>query len=71
MGINTCTIAGNLGRDPELKHTPAGKAICTCSIAYKKTKDAETQWFRVIAWEKLGELIAQYATKGQMLVVTG
>src|SRR5262249_15614747 len=69
--FNKITIVGYLGRDPELRYTPQGIAVCDFSIATterKKDSSGELQdhttWFRVTFWRNQAELASQYLTKG-------
>lgn len=66
-------IIGNLGRDPEMRYTADGKAVTSFSVATsRKYKDQdETTWFRVTAWDKLGENANQYLRKGSKVFVEG
>lgn len=64
------TVIGNLGKDPDMRYTPDGKAVCTFSVAASNRKD-ETVWFRVTAWEKLAETCNQYLHKGSKVMVKG
>jgi single-strand DNA-binding protein len=71
------TFEGNLGNDPELRFLPDGVAVCEVSVAVtgrKKVgdewKDGTTTWFRVVAWRRLAETLAEYA-KGTKVFVTG
>ena len=75
---NLVILHGYVGKDPELKITPAGKPLCKFSIATKETwKTAEgvvkekTQWHNIAAWDKLAELAEKFIKKGQELIVTG
>lgn len=76
--FNKIILVGNLGRDPELRYTPQGTAVCTFSIATndrRKDKSGEfqdqTTWFRVTLWEKKAEVAAQYLTKGKPVYIEG
>jgi single-strand DNA-binding protein len=78
MSFNKITIVGNLGRDPELRYTPQGVAVCTFTIATneKRTnkageKEEVVTWFRVTAWRVMAENIAKYLTKGSLLYIEG
>lgn len=78
MSFNKITIVGYLGRDPELRYTPQGKAVCNMSVATtEKRKDASGQteehtiWFRVTAWGRQAELAAEYLAKGKQVYVEG
>lgn len=76
--LNRITIIGNLTRDPELKYTPAGTAVCTFSIATNRswtTNDGQTkeevQYHRVVAWQKLAELCGKLLNKGRKVFAEG
>ena len=70
--INTITISGRLGRDPETRQTQSGKSICSFSVAVdRRGKDAGTDWFSVTVWERLGELCQEFLTKGRHVTVSG
>lgn len=78
MSFNKITIIGNLGRDPELRYTPQGDAVCDFSVAVndrKKDKSGEfqdvTTWFKVTFWGKQGENASKYLTKGRQVYVEG
>lgn len=69
-------IVGNLGSDPELRYTPAGKSYCRISLAVNRTwandkgeKQVDTTWFRVTVWGKQAEACNQYLSKGRMVLV--
>ena len=66
-------IIGNLGRDPEMRYTPDGKAVTTFSVATsrKYNEKEETTWFRVSVWGKQAESCNQYLTKGSKVLVEG
>jgi single-strand DNA-binding protein len=77
-GFSQTLIIGNVGNDPEPKYTASGKNVTTFSVAVNKSwNDAngqpqeKTDWFRVSAWSKLGELCAQYLSKGRQVMVVG
>jgi single-strand DNA-binding protein len=78
MSFNKIIIVGYLGRDPELKYTPQGAAVCNFSVATtEKRKNREgdqedvTTWFRVTAWGRQAEAINQYFAKGSLIYVEG
>jgi single-strand DNA-binding protein len=71
-------LIGNLTRDPELRYTPQGTAVCSFSIATNRswTTDAgekkdEADFHRIVAWNKLAELCSQFLTKGRKVYVEG
>lgn len=78
MSVNRVILLGRLGKDPELKSTPSGQAVCNFSIATDRTwKDKEgekqkaTTWHNMVAWGKIAEVINQYCKKGQQLYIEG
>jgi len=77
-GLNKVMIIGYLGKDPEMRYTPSGRAVTTFSVAVNRSyvsadgeKKNETEWFNVIAWSSLAEICAQYLTKGERVYVEG
>ncbi|HEX8286842.1 MAG TPA: single-stranded DNA-binding protein [Pyrinomonadaceae bacterium] len=78
MSFNKIIIIGNLGRDPELRYTPQGTAVCNFSVATnekKRDKSGDLQdvttWFRVTLWNKQAENASKYLTKGSPVYVEG
>lgn len=76
--LNRVTLIGNLTRDPELKYTPQGTAVCTFSIATNREwtdstgqKQEGVEFHRIVAWGKLGEICSQLLVKGQKAFVEG
>jgi single-strand DNA-binding protein len=77
--LNKVQLIGNLGQDPEVKHMASGDAVANFTLATSDTwkdkntgeKQERTEWHRCVAWRKLGEIIGQYAKKGQKLYVSG
>jgi single-strand DNA-binding protein len=71
--FNRITIVGYCGRDPELRYTPTGNAVCKLSVATsEKRRDEEsTTWFRISVWGKQGELCNEYLRKGSQVYVEG
>jgi len=77
-GLNKVQIIGNLGRDPEMRHTPSGKPVANFTVAVGRVgrdqageRSEETEWFRVVAWEKLAETCGQYLKKGSKVYLEG
>ena len=75
---HTIIIVGNVGRDPEMRYTPAGQAVTSFSVAtnrnYTNSAGAqvkETIWFRVSAWGKQAETCNQYLHKGSKVLIEG
>ena len=76
--LNKVILIGNLTRDPELRYTPSGTAVCTIGLATNRswttqtgeTKE-ETEFHRIVAWNKLAELCSQLLSKGRKVYVEG
>ena len=75
---HTLIIVGNVGKDPEMRYTPAGQAVTSFSVATSRQYTAgngeqvkETVWFRVSTWGKLAETCKQYIKKGSKVLVEG
>jgi len=76
--LNKVQLIGNLTRDPELRYTPTGAAVCTIGLATNRQwtteageKKEETEFHRVVAWNKLAELCSQLLAKGRKIYVEG
>ena len=76
--LNKVMIIGNLGADPEMRYTANGSAVTNFNVATNRvytTRDGErreeTEWFRVVAWERLAEICSQYLAKGRSVYVEG
>ena len=76
--VNRVIVVGNLGRDPEVRFSGSSQAVANFSVATsEKWKDKggqmqeRTEWHRVVAWGKLGELCGQHLKKGRTAYVEG
>lgn len=70
--INQVILMGRLTRDPEQRTTTTGKTIASFSIAVDRAgQDDSADFFDITAWEKLGELVIQYLSKGRRVLVQG
>jgi single-strand DNA-binding protein len=77
--INKAILVGRLGRDPEIRYTPSGVAVANFSIATsERWKDKETgdmqertEWHRIVAFGKLGEICGEYLAKGKLVYIEG
>ena len=76
--FNKVILAGNLTRDPELRYTPKGTAVCRFTLAVSRTwtgedgqKKEEVSFIDIDAWGRQGEVVAQYMKKGRPLLVEG
>lgn len=75
--LNRIFLIGNLGRDPEMNYTEKGTAITKFSLAVtrvqrnKESGDKETDWFNIVAWEKLAETCNNYLHKGSKVFIEG
>jgi len=76
--LNRVQLIGNLTRDPELRYTPSGSAVCTFGLATNRSwttdngeKREEVDFHRIVAWRKLAELCSQFLVKGRKVYVEG
>jgi single-strand DNA-binding protein len=69
--MNNITIAGQLGKDAEIRYMPNGDAVCNFSVADSQGKDKSTIWWRCSLFGKRAESLSQYLVKGQAVTVTG
>jgi len=77
-GVNKAILIGNLGRDPELRYTATGTAVANFTLATNESwnnkqgeREERTEWHRIVAWGRTGELCAQYLSKGRTVYVEG
>lgn len=78
-GINKVILIGNLGRDPELRYTPSGMAVVNITLAtseaWKDKQSGEmqerTEWHRIVFYQRLAEIVAEYLRKGSKIFVEG
>ncbi len=77
--VNKVILVGNLGRDPETRYSPNGGAICNVSIATTRNwkdkasgeRKEETEWHRVVFYDRLAEIAGEYLKKGRPVYVEG
>jgi single-strand DNA-binding protein len=76
--VNKVILIGNLGKDPEIKHTQQGKPVATFSLATNeryKDKDGQwqdrTEWHNIVLWERLAEVAGEYLKKGGKVYIEG
>ncbi|GAC1349721.1 MAG: hypothetical protein NVSMB27_25480 [Ktedonobacteraceae bacterium] len=76
--LNKIMLIGNLGKDPEMNYTPSGTAVTKFSLAvnrYRKSstgeRQEETEWFNIVAWDKLAETCNTYLHKGSKVYIEG
>ena len=78
-GVNKVILVGNLGRDPEMKYTASGAAIANVTIATSESwndkqtgeKVEKTEWHRVVAFQRLAEIMGEYLKKGSQVYIEG
>lgn len=78
-GVNLVILVGNVGQDPETRYLPNGGAVTNLSIATSETwrdknsgdEQQRTEWHRVVFYQKLAEIVAEYVRKGSKLYVEG
>ena len=73
QGLNSVQLIGNLGRDPEMRYTASGKAVANLRLAVTTGfgENQRTDWFQVVAWDKLAEACNRYLAKGSRIFVAG
>ncbi|MDT8419360.1 MAG: single-stranded DNA-binding protein [Desulfuromonadales bacterium] len=76
--VNKVILLGNLGKDPEMRYTPSGAAVCTFSLATsEKFKDKSgqqqerTEWHNIVVWRQLAEICGKYLEKGKTVYLEG
>lgn len=77
--VNKVILIGNLGRDPEVRYTPSGAAVCNVTLATSRQwkdknsgeKQEETEWHRVVFYDRLAEIAGEYLKKGRPVYVEG
>ena len=77
--VNKVILIGNLGKDPEVRYAPSGSAICNVTLATSrqwKNKDSgerqeETEWHRVVFYDRLAEIAGEYLKKGKSVYIEG
>ena len=78
-GINKAIIVGRLGKDPEMRYMPDGTAVANFSVATSEDwkdkatgeKKERTEWHRIVAFRKLGEICGEYLAKGKLVYIEG
>jgi single-strand DNA-binding protein len=76
--LNKVSLIGRLGRDPEMRYTASGTAVCTFTLATNRfrqgqdgTPQEETDWHTIVTWDKLAETCNSFLTKGRLVYVEG
>ena len=73
--MNKVFLIGRLSRDPELRHTTSGMAVCQINVAISRRtgqgKDPETDFINVVVWDKQAENVSKYLAKGRQVAVEG
>jgi single-strand DNA-binding protein len=77
-GVNKAILIGNLGSDPELRHTASGMAVANFSLATSENfkgrdgqRETRTEWHRIVTFGKLAEICGQYLKKGKQVYIEG
>ncbi len=79
MSVNRVILIGKLGADPEVRYTSGGSAVATFSIATNERwndkntgeRQERTEWHRIVAWGRLGEICGEYLSKGKQVYIEG
>jgi len=77
--VNKVILIGNLGRDPEVRYAPSGAAICNVTLATTRSwkdktsgeKVDETEWHRIVFYDRLAEIAGEYLKKGKQVYIEG
>lgn len=76
--LNKVMLIGHLGKDPEVRYTPSGAAVCSFSLATTETfkdksgdKQERTEWHNITIWNKLAEIAGEYLKKGSLVYLEG
>jgi single-strand DNA-binding protein len=76
--VNKVILMGGLGRDPEVRYTPSGDAVCNFSLATTETwkdksgaRQEKTEWHNIVTYRKLAEIVGEYLKKGSQIYLEG
>lgn len=77
-GVNRVTLIGNLGQDPDTRHTPGGQTVCNFTIATNESwvdktgqKQERVEWHRIVVWGKQADACGKYLSKGRQVYIEG
>jgi len=79
LSVNKAILIGNLGSDPEVRYTPSGTPVASFNIATNEKwtdkssgeKKERTEWHKIVAWGRLGEICGEYLSKGKQIYIEG
>ena len=78
MSVNKAILVGRLGKDPELRYTPSGRAVASFTLATNRVwkgqdgqRNEETTWHNIVAWGPQAETAKEYLTKGRQVYIEG
>ena len=72
MGINSVTLVGRAGRDPEVRYFESGSVVANLTMAVnRRNRDDEPDWFNLEIWGKQAQVAADYVKKGSLIGITG
>ena len=72
MGVNSVTLVGRAGRDPEVRYFESGSMVANLTIAVnRRSRDDEPDWFNLEIWGKQAQIAADYVRKGSLIGITG
>jgi single-strand DNA-binding protein len=76
--VNKVILVGNLGADPELRYTSSGTPVASFSVATREQwtnkggeREEKTEWHKIVAWARLGEICGEYLHKGKQVYIEG
>ena len=77
-GVNKVILVGNLGADPDMRHTPSGAGVCELRLATNESwtdkggeKQERVEWHKIVVWGKLAEICSKYLSKGRQVSLEG
>ena len=72
MGVNSVTLVGRAGRDPEVRYFESGSMVANLAIAVnRRSRNDEPDWFNLEIWGKQAQVAADYVKKGSLIGITG
>lgn len=71
MGYELTIIEGNVGREPQMRYMPDGRAVTNFSVAVNTRKDGAPNWYNVSAWDRQAEICNEYVKKGMSVLIQG
>ena len=70
-GINSCSLVGRVGRDPEVRYFESGSVVANLTLAANRRRDEPPDWFNLSIWGRQAQVAADYVRKGSLIGITG